>query len=115
MLYETMMLLQRVPMVDAQYVETVQRSLTDIPVSRYVDDFVQLVSDHFREEHDMEEMLRKLAGIQPATEASQQEFYGKMIERKSSLPLLSEIPNTIHFSPNLKHPKGGFAVHLQQK
>ena len=41
--------------------------------------------------------------------------YRKMIERKSSLPLLSEIPNTIHFSPNLKHPKGGFAVHLQQK
>lgn len=113
--YEKMMLLQRVPMVDAEQVESVQRSLTDIPVSRYVDDFVQLVSDHFREEHDMEEMLRKLAGIQPATEASQQEFYRKMIERKSSLPLLSEIPNTIHFSPNLKHPKGGFAVHLQQK
>ena len=39
MLYETMMLLQRVPMVDAEQVETVQRSLTDIPVSRYVDDF----------------------------------------------------------------------------
>ena len=113
--YEKMMLLQRVPMVDAEQVESVQRSLTDIPVSRYVDDFVQLVSDHFREEHDMEEMLRKLAGIQPATEASQQEFYRKMIERKNSLPLLSEIPNTIHFSPNLKHPKGGFAVHLQQK
>lgn len=36
MLYETMMLLQRVPMVDAEQVETVQRSLTDIPVSRYV-------------------------------------------------------------------------------
>ena len=29
-------------------------SLTDIPVSRYVDDFVQLVSDHFREEHGTE-------------------------------------------------------------
>ena len=54
MLYETMMLLQRVPMVDAQHVETVQRSLKDIPVSRYVDDFVQLVSDHFREEHGTE-------------------------------------------------------------
>ena len=54
MLYETMMLLQRVPMVDAEQVETVQRSLTDIPVSRYVDDFVQLVSDHFREEHGTE-------------------------------------------------------------
>ena len=115
MLYETMMLLQRVPMVDAEQVESVQRSLTDIPVSRYVDDFVQLVSDHFREEYEMEEMLRKLASIQPATEASQQEFYRKMIERKRSLPLLSEIPNTIHFSPNLKHPKGGFAVHLQPK
>ena len=54
MLYETMMLLQRVPMVDAEQVETVQRSLTDIPVSRYVDDFVQLVNDHFREEHGTE-------------------------------------------------------------
>ena len=54
MLYETMMLLQRVPMVDAEQVESVQRSLTDIPVSRYVDDFVQLVSDHFREEHGTE-------------------------------------------------------------
>ena len=54
MLYETMMLLQRVPMVDAQQVEPVQRSLTDIPVSRYVEDFVQLVSDHFREEHGTE-------------------------------------------------------------
>ena len=54
MLYETMMLLQRVPMVEAQQVEAVQRSLTDIPVSRYVDDFVQLVSDHFREEHGTE-------------------------------------------------------------
>ena len=54
MLYETMMLLQRVPMVDAEQVETVQRSLTDIPVSRYVDDFVQHVSDHFREEHGTE-------------------------------------------------------------
>ena len=54
MLYGTMMLLQRVPMVDAEQVETVQRSLTDIPVSRYVDDFVQLVSDHFREEHGTE-------------------------------------------------------------
>lgn len=54
MLYETMILLQRVPMVDATQVETVQRSLTDIPVSRYVDDFVQLVSDHFREEHGTE-------------------------------------------------------------
>jgi AraC-like DNA-binding protein len=41
-------------MVDAEQVETVQRSLTDIPVSRYVDDFVQLVSDHFREEHGTE-------------------------------------------------------------
>ena len=30
-------------------------------------------------------MLRKLAGIQPATEASQQEFYRKMIERKRPL------------------------------
>ena len=54
MLYETMMLLQRVPMVDAEQVESVQRSLTDIPVSRYVDDFVQLVKDHFREEHGTE-------------------------------------------------------------
>ena len=54
MLYGTMMLLQRVPMVDAEQVETVQRSLTDIPVSRYVDDFVQLVNDHFREEHGTE-------------------------------------------------------------
>ena len=54
MLYETMMLLQRVPMVDAEQVESVQRSLTDIPVSRYVDDFVQLVNDHFREEHGTE-------------------------------------------------------------
>ena len=41
-------------MVDAEQVESVQRSLTDIPVSRYVDDFVQLVSDHFREEHGTE-------------------------------------------------------------
>ena len=32
--------------------------------------------------HDIEEMLRRLAGIQPVTEASQQEFYRKMIERK---------------------------------
>lgn len=31
--------------------------------------------------HDIEEMLRKLAGIQPATEASQQEFYRKMIAK----------------------------------
>ena len=54
MLYGTMMLLQRVPMVDAEQVETVQRSLTDIPVSRYVDDFVQLVNEHFREEHGTE-------------------------------------------------------------
>ena len=54
MLYGTMMLLQRVPMVDAEQVETVQRSLTDIPVSRYVDDFVQLVNDHFHEEHGTE-------------------------------------------------------------
>ena len=37
--------------------------------------------------HDIEEMLRRLAGIQPATEASQQEFYRKMIERKRPLPL----------------------------
>lgn len=32
--------------------------------------------------HDIEEMLCKLAGIQPVTEASQEEFYGKMIKRK---------------------------------
>jgi len=54
MLYETMMLLQRVPAVEAEKVETLQRSLTDVPVSRYVDDFVALVRDHFREEHGTE-------------------------------------------------------------
>jgi len=54
MLYETMMLLRRVPTAEAELTETVQRSLTDIPMSRYVDDFVQLVSDHFREEHGTE-------------------------------------------------------------
>ncbi len=54
MLYETMMLLQRVPTVEAERVEVVQRSLADVPVSRYVDDFVSLVADHFREEHGTE-------------------------------------------------------------
>jgi len=54
MLYGTMMLLQRVPMVEAEATETIGRTLTDVPVSRYVDDFVQLVSDHFREEHGTE-------------------------------------------------------------
>jgi len=51
MLYETMMLLQRVPAVEAEKTGMVQRSLVDVPVSRYVDDFVALVRDHFREEH----------------------------------------------------------------
>ena len=32
--------------------------------------------------HNIEEMLRRLTGVQPATEASQQEFYRKMIGRK---------------------------------
>ncbi len=54
MLYETMMLLQRVPTVEAEKTETVQRSLSDVPVSRYVDDFVALVRDHFHEEHGTE-------------------------------------------------------------
>ena len=54
MLYGTMMLLQRVPMVEAEVTETIGRTLTDVPVSRYVDDFVQLVSDHFREQHGTE-------------------------------------------------------------
>ncbi len=54
MLYETMMLLQRVPAVVAEKTETVQRSLTDVPVSRYVDDFVALVQDHYHEEHGTE-------------------------------------------------------------
>ena len=54
MLYGTMMLLQRVPMVKAEVTETIGRTLTDVPVSRYVDDFVQLVSDHFREQHGTE-------------------------------------------------------------
>ncbi len=54
MLYETMMLLQRVPTVETENSGTVQRSLVDVPVSRYVDDFVALVRDHFREEHGTE-------------------------------------------------------------
>ncbi|MCR5395359.1 MAG: helix-turn-helix transcriptional regulator [Bacteroidales bacterium] len=54
MLYETMMLLQRVPVIEAEQVDTVQRSLSDIPVSRYADDFVSLVHDYFREEHGTE-------------------------------------------------------------
>ena len=54
MLYGTMMLLQRVAMVGTETTETVGRTQTDIPVSRYVDDFVQLVSDHFHEEHGTE-------------------------------------------------------------
>ncbi len=54
MLYETMMLLQRVPTIEAEKNEILQRSLTDVPVSRYVDDFVALVRDHFHEEHSTE-------------------------------------------------------------
>lgn len=46
MLYETMMLLQRVQTVEAKHVEVTKRRLTDVPVSRYVDDFVSLVADH---------------------------------------------------------------------
>ncbi len=54
MLYETMMLLQRVPTAEAEQVDVVQRGLSDIPVSRYVDDFVALVQDYFREQHGTE-------------------------------------------------------------
>lgn len=54
MLYGTLMLLQRVPSIEAESVDTVQRSLTDIPMSRYVDDFVRLVGEHFREQHGTE-------------------------------------------------------------
>ncbi len=54
MLYETMMLLQRLPAVEPEKTEAIQRSLADVPVSRYVDDFVALVQDHFREEHGTE-------------------------------------------------------------
>ncbi len=60
MLYETMMLLQRVPTVESEKTETVQRSLTDVPVSRYVDEFVALVRDTFREEHGTEYYAARL-------------------------------------------------------
>jgi len=54
LLYETMMLLQRAPMVEVDHIESVQRSLADIPVSRYVDDFQKLVAENFRVEHGTE-------------------------------------------------------------
>ena len=54
MLYETMMLLQRVPTVEADEAEVTGRGLTDIPISRYLDDFVGLVGEHFREQHGTE-------------------------------------------------------------
>lgn len=54
MLYETLMLLSRQPFAEAAQTEVMQRSLADIPMSRYVDDFRQLVSKHFREEHGTE-------------------------------------------------------------
>mgnify|MGYP003440296047 FL=1 len=60
MLYETLMLLQRVPMVMPKRMESVQRSPTDVPVSRYVDDFVSSVSSHFREEHSTEYYAERL-------------------------------------------------------
>lgn len=51
MLYETLMLLSRVPMVEPAERAVLQRSMQDIPVSRYMDEFTALVRDHFREEH----------------------------------------------------------------
>ncbi len=60
MLYETLMLLSRQPFAEATQTEVLQRGLVDIPVSRYVDDFRQLVSQHFREEHSTEFYADKL-------------------------------------------------------
>lgn len=51
MLYGALMLLQRAPLADNPKSHPVLRPLAEKPISRYVDEFVALVRDNFREEH----------------------------------------------------------------
>jgi len=111
MLYETLMLLQRVPTVEAEQVEVIQRGLNDIPVSRYVDDFVALVQDHFREEHGTEFYADRLCITPNYLNKIVRQSLGKsaktyildqileeacLLLRYTTLPV-SEIANQLHF------------------
>ncbi len=55
MFYETLMLLNR-----AESVGDSEQSMNEIPVSRYVSDFVRMVDMEYLEQHDMEYYANKL-------------------------------------------------------